>query len=46
MIFLRVRIKTELRYNVCNDVTVKEECNMQHRAERCLLIVVLNLILF
>jgi len=28
MTFLRAKIKTELRYNVCNDVTVEEECDV------------------
>jgi hypothetical protein len=36
----------KLRCNVCNNATVKEECNMQCKAERCSLIIVLNLILF
>ncbi len=46
MTFLRAETKIELRCNVCNDVTVKEVCNVQHRAERYSLIAVLNLVLF
>jgi len=46
MIFLRVRIKMKLRYNVYNNVTVKEKCCIQHRAEKYSLIMILNLTLF
>ncbi len=44
--FLRVRVKTKLRHNVCDDTTVKEKCDVQYRAERYSLITVLNLIFF
>ena len=33
----------KLRHNLCNDATVKEECNIQCRAERYSLIVILIL---
>jgi len=46
MTFLRIEMKTELRYNVYNDVIVKEECCIQCKAERYSLIIILNLILF
>ncbi len=46
MIFLETEIKTELRCNMCDDVTVKEKCNIQYKAERYLLIIVLSLMLF
>jgi len=36
----------KLRYNVCDDATVKEICSVQHRVERCSSIMILNLVLF
>jgi len=38
--------KTELRYNVCDDATVKEKCDMQYRTERYSLITVSDSVLF
>ncbi len=46
MTFLRAETKIKLRCNVCNNVTVKEECDMQCKAERYSLIIILNSILF
>ncbi len=46
MIFLRTEIKTELRCNVYDDIIAEEECCVWCRAERYLLIIILNLILF
>ncbi len=46
IISLRAETKMKLRHNVCNDATVKEKCDVQCRAERCLLIVILSLMLF
>ena len=46
MIFLRTEIKIELRCNVCNDIIIKEECNIWCKAERYSLIIILNLTLF
>jgi len=46
MISLRAEMKMKLRHNVYNDITVKEECDVQCRAERCLLIMILSLVLF
>ncbi len=46
MIFLEAETKTELRCNVCDDITVKEKCDVQCRAERYLLIIILSLVLF
>ncbi len=43
MILLEAEMKTKLRYNVYNNVTVKEKCNVWCRAERYSLIAVLNL---
>jgi len=39
-------IKMKLRCNVYDDATIKKKCNIQCRAERYLLIAVLNLALF
>jgi len=39
-------MKMKLKCNVCNDATIKEEYNIQHKAERYSLIIVLSLILF
>ncbi len=36
----------KLRHNLCDDATVKEECNIQCRAERYSLIVILSSALF
>ncbi len=46
MTSLRAEMKTELRCNVCNDVTVKEKCDEWHRAERYSLIIILDSALF
>ncbi len=43
---LRTEMKIELRHNVCDDIIVKEKCNIQYKAERYSLIIVLNLALF
>ncbi len=44
--FLRAEAKMKLRYNVCNNIIVKEECDIQCRAERYSLIMILDLALF
>ncbi len=46
MTFLRTEMKMKLRCNVCNDATVKEKYCIQYKAEKYLLIIVLNLMLF
>ncbi len=46
MISLRTETKMKLRCNVYNDITVKEKCNVQYKAERYSLIIILNLMLF
>jgi len=46
MTLSEIEIKIELRCNVCNDVIVKEECNVWCKAERYLLIIVLDSALF
>ncbi len=46
MTFLKTEAKIELRCNVYNDVTVKEKCCIQYRAERYSLIIVLSLTFF
>jgi len=46
MTLLRAEIKMKLRCNVCNDATVKEECDIQYKVEKCLLIMILSLMLF
>jgi len=39
-------MKTELRCNVYDDVIVKEECDVQCRAERYSLVMILNSVFF
>jgi len=46
MTSLRTETKIKLRCNVCNDITVKEKCNVWCRAERYSLIVILDLMFF
>ena len=46
MTSLETEVKTKSEHNVCDDVTVKEKCNIQHRTERYLLIVILDSVLF
>jgi len=46
MTSLRAEIKTELRHNVCDNVTVKEKYNIQCKIKRYSLITVLSLMLF
>ena len=46
MTSLRVKMKTELRYNVCDDVIAEKECDIWCRVKRYSLIVILNLVLF
>ena len=46
MTFLRAEMKTELRCNVYDDVIVKEECDVQCRAERYSLVIILNSVFF
>ncbi len=46
MTFSEAEAKIELECNVCNDIIIKEECNIQCRAERYLLIVILDSALF
>jgi len=42
MISLRTEAKMKLRCNVYDDITVKKKCNVQCRAERYSLFVILN----
>ena len=42
MTFLRAEIKMKLKCNICNDITVKEECNVQYKTERYSLIIILS----
>ena len=46
MTSLRVEMKTELRHNMCDNITAEEECDIQHRAEKYLLIIILSSALF
>ncbi len=46
MTFLEVKVKTELEYNVCDNIIVKEKCNIWYRAERYSLIIILSSALF
>jgi len=46
MISLRTEMRMKLRCNVYNDIIVKEKCNVQYRAERYSLIIILNSVLF
>ncbi len=46
MISLEIEIKTELRCNVYNDVTVKEKCCIWCKVKKCSSIIILNLTLF
>ena len=46
MISLEIEIKTELRCNVYNDVTVKEKCCIWCKVKKYSLIIILNLTLF
>ncbi len=46
MISLRTEIKMKLKCNICNDAIIEEECNIQYKAERYSLIVILSSVLF
>ncbi len=46
MTSLRAEVKTELRCNVCDDITVEEKCDVQCKIERCSSVTVLDLVLF
>ncbi len=42
MIFLRAETKMKLKYNICDDITAKEECNVQYKIEKYSLIIILS----
>ncbi len=46
MISLRAEMKTELRCNVCDNVTMKEKCDVWCEAERYSSIIISDLMLF